>query len=98
MIRVLLTAAARADLVDAVAWYEAQAPEVAPQFVDAVSAALRRIAENPKQFPPAALQTRRALLRRFPYLVIFREHDEAVYIVAIFHTSRDPRIWRQRTT
>jgi plasmid stabilization system protein ParE len=98
MVRVLLTPAAKADLVDAVAWYDARAPEIAPQFLETVWAALPRIAENPKQFPPSAFQTRRALLRRFPYLVIFRERGDAAYVVAIFHTSRDPRVWRQRTT
>jgi hypothetical protein len=33
---------------------------------------------------------------RFPYLVIFREARSGAYVIAVFHTSRDPRIWRQR--
>ena len=54
-----------------------------PQFRDALRAALIRISENPKQFPPAIKSTRRALLRRFPYILVFREMDDAVYIVAL---------------
>src|SRR5271166_4368316 len=73
MPRVLFTAAARADLDDALAWYEAHAPEIAPLFREALRAVVARITENPKQFPPSSHQTRRAPLRRFPYLVIFRE-------------------------
>ena len=66
MLRVLFTAAARADLDDALKWYEARAPEIAPQFREALRAVVARIAENPRQFPASPHQTRRALLRRFP--------------------------------
>lgn len=96
MPRVLFTPAARADLADAVTWYEARAPEIVPQFRDALRAVVQRIADNPKQFSPSPYQTRRALLRRFPFLVIFRETANAVYVVAVFHMSRNPRTWRQR--
>lgn len=97
MARLLFTQAARADLVDAVNWYDTHAPHVVPQFRDALLAALARIVEHPKQFPPTYKDTRRALLRRFPYIVVFRELHDAVYVVAIFHTSRDPLIWKRRS-
>lgn len=87
----------RADLVDAVRWYDTHAPQAVPQFRDALRSALTRIANNPKQFPPTFKTTRRALLRRFPYILVFREMDDAIYIVAVFHTSRDPVIWQRRT-
>ena len=98
MLRVLFTAAARADLDDALKWYEARAPEIAPQFREALRAVVARIAENPRQFPASPHQTRRALLRRFPYIVIFRVARDTAYVVAVFHTSRDPTAWRQRTS
>jgi plasmid stabilization system protein ParE len=79
-------------------WYEAHAPEIVPQFRQALRDVAQRISENPKQFPPSPHQTRRALLRRFPYLVIFRETREAAYVVAVFHTSRDPGTWRRRSS
>jgi toxin ParE1/3/4 len=98
MPRVLFTAAARADLDDALSWYEARAPEIVPLFREALRAVVARIAENPKQFLTSSHQTRRALLRHFPYLVIFRETPKAAYVIAFFHTSRDPRTWRQRSS
>jgi plasmid stabilization system protein ParE len=58
---------------------------------------MTRIADNPRQFPASPHQTRRAKLRRFPYLVIFRETSTAVYVVADFHTSRDPVNWPRRS-
>ncbi|WP_367184955.1 type II toxin-antitoxin system RelE/ParE family toxin [uncultured Bradyrhizobium sp.] len=96
MAKLLFTQAARADLVDAVTWYGTHAPHVVPQFRDALRAALARIAEHPKQFPPAYKDTCRALLRRFPYIIVFRELQDTIYVVAVFHTSRDPLIWQSR--
>ncbi|MCG2631110.1 type II toxin-antitoxin system RelE/ParE family toxin [Bradyrhizobium sp. WYCCWR 13023] len=66
MAKILFTKAARGDLADAVSWYDTHAPQVVPQFRDALRAALIRVADNPKQFPLAYKDARRALLRRFP--------------------------------
>lgn len=96
MPRVLFTEAAQADLDDALQWYEAHASHMVPYFRDSLRGVVERIAANPKQFLAGAHQTRRALLRRFPYLVIFRETAEAAYVVAAFLTSRVPRLLRRR--
>jgi plasmid stabilization system protein ParE len=98
MPRVLFTRAAQADLADAVAWYDTHAPAIVSQFRQAMRSIVTRIENNPRQFSPSPYGTRRALVRRFPYLAIFREATEAVYVVAVFHTSRDPRIWERRAS
>ena len=54
MLRVRFTADARADLDDALYWYETHAPEIASQFRDSLRAVVTRIAENPRQFPVSA--------------------------------------------
>jgi plasmid stabilization system protein ParE len=92
MRRVFFTAAARTDLDDALAWYGARSPEAGAQFQDALRAVIFRIRDNPKQFPASPHRTRRALLRRFP------ETRAAVYVVAVFHTSRNPKTWQRRTS
>ncbi|MET0599436.1 MAG: type II toxin-antitoxin system RelE/ParE family toxin [Mesorhizobium sp.] len=97
MPRVFFTAAARADLDDALSWYGTRAPEMVPPLRAAIRATIARIGDNPKQFPVSPYQTRRALLRRFPYLIIFRETRFAIYVVAVFHMSRNPKIWQSRT-
>jgi plasmid stabilization system protein ParE len=68
-----------------------------PQFWESLRAAVARIAANAKQFPAGPHQTRRVLLQRFPYLLIFREAEDDCYVVAVFHMSRDPTAWRRRT-
>lgn len=39
---------------------------------------------------------RRALVRRFPYMVFYTHDAEIVTIYAIFHTARNPAMWRKR--
>jgi plasmid stabilization system protein ParE len=57
---------------------------------------LARAAVSPKQFPLGLKDTRRAVLHHFPYVVIFRPTDQTIDVVAFFHTSRDPTIWKNR--
>jgi hypothetical protein len=52
---------------------------------------------NPRQFPVIYKNIRRALLRRFPYALMFViEADETMTVIACFHGSRDPVHWQKR--
>jgi len=55
------------------------------------------VARHPLRYPVVRRNTRRALLRRFPYAVFFRTYDEIVVIVACMHGRRNPRRWQVRT-
>jgi toxin ParE1/3/4 len=50
--------------------------------------ATSRIEGTPRQFPPYLFGTRRYLLRRFPFFVVFREAGERVEVVAATLTPR----------
>jgi plasmid stabilization system protein ParE len=87
---------ADADLLEARTWYETQEAGRGTVFFEAVSAIVQRIADMPLAFPLADGQTRRAVLRRFPYSVYFQVRADHILIVAIMHNSRDPRRWQAR--
>jgi hypothetical protein len=36
------------------------------------------------------------LLKKFPYLVVFREYPDHLFIVAVAHGHRRPGYWRKR--
>ncbi len=86
--------AAAADVEDAYRWYEAQQAGLGEEFLAAVSAALESVAANPERFPVVHRQTRRALLRRFPYGLFYRIIDDQVVVVACMHARRDPQRWQ----
>jgi plasmid stabilization system protein ParE len=88
--------AAAADIDDAFLWYEAQRPGLGHEFLAAADALINAIAEHPLRYPLVRRNTRRALLRRFPYAVYFRIYDEVVVVIACMHGRRNPRRWQVR--
>ena len=88
--RLLIEPEAEADLTEAFDWYEAQRSGLGHDFMLCVEAALEAIAERPASFPLIHKHTRRALTRRFPYLILFVELPDLIDVIGVFHTSRDP--------
>jgi plasmid stabilization system protein ParE len=81
---------ARLEMDDAMGWYQKQKEGLEAEFKDAVDQLLERIAAAPLRFGPVRGEIRRALLRRFPYAIHFVPEPNAVIVLAVFHTKRDP--------
>ena len=67
--RLRLNPEAEADLVEAFAWYEGQRPGLGSEFFAEVAQVLQRIEDTPLQHAVVQEDTRRAIVRRFPYAV-----------------------------
>lgn len=78
------------------AWYEERSPTAAKRFVKELDHAVRRILESPKLWPSYLHGTRRYLLRRFPYVVVYREENDRTLILAVAHCKRRPGYWKNR--
>ena len=89
--------AAAADIDEAFLWYEAQRSGLGHEFLASADTLIDAIAEHPLRYPVIRRNTRRALLRRFPYAMYFRVYDEVVVVVACMHGRRNPRRWQVRT-
>ena len=96
-VEIRVRARARRDLEEATQWYEAQGTGLGSDFLDEVERAFEKIAENPLAYPEVHRESRRALLQRFPFGVFYRVTKEAVTVIAVMHSSRDPRRWMTRT-
>ena len=94
--QLILRPAAAADIEDAITWYEQQRSGLGTEFLEAVNLALGAIAENPRLGTVIRRNTRRALLRRFPYGIYYRIYSEVIVVVACIHGRRDPKRWRSR--
>lgn len=57
---------------------------------------LEAIADHPAGYPAIHRDTRRGLVRRFPYAVFYRVVGEQVVVVACMHARRNPNRWRGR--
>ncbi len=88
--------AAAKDLEEAAEWYEAKQRGLGEEFLEAVRVASNAIVENPEQFPVLYRNTRRALVRSFPYGIYFRVVSNRALVVACMHARRRPTRWRSR--
>jgi toxin ParE1/3/4 len=92
----IVTPAARAEIVDALEWYESQQEGLGHRFLRELEIGVGRVASNPAQFPHVFDDIRRARLNKFPYALFFRIEQESVVEIACFHASRNPRHWQHR--
>jgi len=53
-------------------------------------------AAAPERCPFGSNQTRRFLLWRFPFIIIYSHKEEVVTIWAVAHGSRRPEYWAER--
>ena len=53
-------------------WYEGRRRGLGAEFEEGVAETVSRVAENPSAFQKVRGETRRAVLRRFPYAIYFR--------------------------
>jgi plasmid stabilization system protein ParE len=96
-LRLVLRPEALDEISQAAAWYEGRAAGLSAEFLRAVDATLASLQRNPRQYPVIHNTLRRALLRRFPYSLIYTASDDEVVVVACAHGRQDPRRWFKRS-
>jgi plasmid stabilization system protein ParE len=84
------------DLKSAVSWYLERSEPAAVDLAAEVDRAVALIVESPARWPPGEHGTRKFVLNRFPFAVIYREKLTAVQILAIAHGHRNPDYWKGR--
>lgn len=94
--RINLRPEAEAEISEATTWYEERGPGLGSAYLDEVARVLRVIAEAPDHYPIVGGSIRKAVFRRFPYIVLYRAEDDEIVVVSCFHTRRDPKEWRRR--
>jgi len=100
---VRLSREADRELTQAAKWYESRQTGLAARLLDEFDAVSSSVAKAPRSFPrllglPIDLEIRRALLRRFPYALVFYEMTKEVRVLAVAHTSRRPGYWLSRVS
>jgi len=78
------------DLDSIIRFYaETASPEVAAMARETILAAAERIAADPVIHRPGKRGTRECVLRKFPYIVIYRIKPTGRKIVRVLHQARD---------
>ena len=88
--------AAAADVEATHRWYERGLGGLGDEFLMEAQRAVVAVVAFPEVYPAVHRDTRRALVRRFPYGLLYRIIDDVIVFVGCFHTSRDPISWKGR--
>ncbi|PKQ29125.1 MAG: hypothetical protein CVT60_06955 [Actinobacteria bacterium HGW-Actinobacteria-10] len=84
------------ELNEAADFYDLESPGLGTEFLDAVEAALTAVADMPPAFPIELGETRKRVISRFPYSVMYWFDDATVHVSAIAHHRQRPRYWGDR--
>jgi toxin ParE1/3/4 len=77
-------------------FYLSKSPAVEEAFRQELERAIALIREHPETWPTYVLGTRRFILNRFPYSLVYKTDATHALIVAIAHAKRKPGYWRPR--
>jgi plasmid stabilization system protein ParE len=88
--------AAEAEFVMAVDYYEDCRPGLGLEFAREVHATIARAIRFPDAWSTMSKRTRRCLVNRFPFGVIYQVKSDALRIVAVANLRRRPDYWKDR--
>ena len=82
-------------------WYERRQTGLGRRFLRVLHGTLLNIEQNPTHYPhletvPDEVPIRRAIAKKFPYLVIYELRPDEVLILAVAHAKRRPNYWMRR--
>ncbi len=77
-------------------WYEDRSPVAGAAFLSELDYAIGQVTDDPDRHAGYLQGTQRYLLKRFPYLVVYRVTAKRIQVVAVAHGHRKPGYWRRR--
>lgn len=81
---------ARKGVVEAFLYYENQQTNLGDRFLDKMELLLNNIAKQPKLYSEKYKQFRQALVKPFPYLIIFEIIEGIVVVHKVIYAKRNP--------
>ena len=88
--RVEFLSIAEEEFAEAVDYYNDQSKGLGFEFAAEVKHTLERIIEFPNAWSPLSRRSRRCLLNRFPFGIIYQIRPDNILIVALMNIQREP--------
>ena len=87
---------AEREIQEAVAWYEEQQPGLGRAFLRELKASFVMARRAPELYAVVGRRTRRMLISRFPYMLLFVQDSDRIVVTTVFHLNRNPQRWSDR--
>ncbi len=90
----IITEAAETDIISAFQWYEEQKGSLGADFKIQISKTIQAIQINPLKIQKRYNHIRVIFTKKFPYGIHYKISKNQIIILAIFHTSMNPKKWK----
>jgi toxin ParE1/3/4 len=77
-------------------WYLQRSLDASAAFIGSALDAFDTISQAPHRWPKYLHGTRRFVLDRFPFSIVYLDDPDAVIIIAVAHSKRRPGYWKSR--
>ncbi len=94
--RVILGSEARAEFLEAVAWYGRRSRRSVRGFLADFKNTRKSLGADPERWPEVQPECRRILFRKYPYALVYSIEPDHVFVIAVMHQKREPGYWRDR--
>lgn len=88
--RMVVRDSAAKDVLEAFFWYHTIRPQLGERFMAALKECYESIEVNPYGYQLRKGEFRHAMLRRFPYRVVYEIEGHEVFIYRVVHVKRRP--------
>jgi len=85
------------ELDNAIEYYNIQSTGLGEKFLDEVLETIELILHFPQLWSQNSENTRKAVLRKFPFNLIYSMHKNKIFIIAVAHQNREPDYWIDRS-
>jgi toxin ParE1/3/4 len=87
---------AKQDIIEIVKWYDLKAIGLGDRFIVHFDEAIIKLSKNPDAYSILYDQLRTIKLKKFPYIIFYKVHQQNIRIYGIIHTKRNPSVYKSR--
>jgi toxin ParE1/3/4 len=95
-VRVVISASARQDFLEAVDHYDRESISAGSRFAEQINATIELMRERPMIGRVNEYGERQFKVETFPYSIIYQLEPRRILVMAIAHHKRKPGYWRDQ--
>lgn len=98
MYSVIFHPLAEKEFFESFEYYENQISGLGNDFIKTIDKTIDIIRKDPQIFPFKHKKLQEAILKKFPFVIVYKvnEKQKTIFILSVFHTSRNPSKKRKR--
>lgn len=94
--KIIILSCAESEFAEIVDYYNEQCSGLGYEFAAEVQRTFDRINYYPEAWALFSQRSRRCLVDRFPYAVLYQTRTDCILVGGIMHLKRNPSIWQDR--